>query len=136
MDFITDSIAIGNFIDASNVENLRENGIRSIVSLDGKLLTEHAIHLGVAEIASYHLIDGAGNDLRRFRSAIDSLGRLLLTQSPVLVHCHAGRSRSVAVVAGYLMGIHQFGARDAIAMIHAKRETNVSRELVALLERL
>lgn len=117
MDWITDEVAIGNYLEAQDAALLKQSRIRSVVSLDGTLSTKHAVELGLAEVAAYRLIDGAGNDLRVLGFAIDDLLRLTRTQSPVLVHCHAGRSRSAIVVAGYLMKRHSIASAEAIAAI-------------------
>jgi protein-tyrosine phosphatase len=136
MDWITDEVAIGNYLEAQDATLLKQSGIRSVVSLDGTLSAKHAAELGLIELALYRLIDGAGNDLRVLGFAIDDLLRLARTRSPVLVHCHAGRSRSAVVAAGYLMRLHGIGPAEAIAAIAAKREINVTPALVELLHKL
>ncbi len=115
---------------------MKEHAIRSIVSLDGTLSAKHAAELGLAEVAGYSFIDGAGNDLRLFRYAIDDLRRLVELRSPVLVQCHAGRSRSVVVVAAYLMHTQKLGPEDAIAIVAAKREVNITPGLLDILYNL
>jgi hypothetical protein len=82
MDWITDRVAIGNYLEAQDPELLRRSGFQSVLSLDGTLSSEDACRLGVGAVAAFRLIDGAGNDLRVFRLAVESLGEL--------VHCHAG----------------------------------------------
>jgi protein-tyrosine phosphatase len=136
MDWITDAVAIGNYLEAQDAALLKQSGIRSVVSLDGTLSTKHAAELGLAEVAAYRLIDGAGNDLRVLGFAIDDLLRMARTRPSVLVHCHAGRSRSAVVVAGYLMRLHGIDPAEAIAAVAAKREINVTPVLVELLHKL
>ncbi|MHC5538412.1 dual specificity protein phosphatase family protein [Singulisphaera rosea] len=77
-----------------------------------------------------------GNDLRILRFAVDGLRRLAKTAGPVLVHCHAGRSRSAAIVAAYLMEERGVNALEAIAQVGARREINITPALVDLLRRL
>lgn len=60
MDWITDHIAIGNYLDAQNIDLLRESGFRSALSLDGTLTAQHAAQMGLAEIVCVRLIDGPG----------------------------------------------------------------------------
>src|SRR5262245_10747143 len=130
MDWITKTIAIGNFVDALDTQVLRQ--FRSILSLipllsdvkagqaralpylrdafegldddqfETKLKAVRA-ELQGKRVEIFELIDGPGNDLADFCKAIDTLGELACKASPVLVHCHAGRSRSPVVVAGHLM---------------------------------
>ncbi|MFZ4703629.1 MAG: hypothetical protein ACOYMG_26600, partial [Candidatus Methylumidiphilus sp.] len=53
-----------------------------------------------------------------------------------LVHRHAGRSRSVTVVAGYLVQIKGLSPTAAYDYISTKRETAVQSGLPELLARL
>ena len=134
MDWITDQIAIGTYREAADTSLLVAQGIRSVLSLDGTRSEVEAEALGLAEVVGYRLIDGEGNDPRLFRLTIDDLQRLVETVPPVLVQCHAGRSRSAIVVAAYLMRAHGLGPADAIARVASRREINITAELVELLE--
>ena len=133
MDWINDSIAIGNFSEATDKRLLRDAGIRSILSLDGSLEEESAEELGVDDIAAIALIDGPGNDPRRFSRAVETLCELVEQLSPVLVHCHAGRSRSVAVVAGYLVSAEGLHPHQALSRIRTERQVFIAPELEGLL---
>lgn len=136
MDWITDEVAIGNYLEAQDVELLRQHAFRSIISLDGTLSAKHATEFGLVEVAAYRFIDGAGNDLRMFRYAIDDLRRLARLHPPVLVQCRAGRSRSAVIVAAYLMYARKLEPEAAIAAVADKREINVTPALVELLHKL
>jgi protein-tyrosine phosphatase len=136
MDWITDQVAIGNYLEAQDPALLKQHGFRAIVSLDGSLTESQATELGLAEVAAYRLIDGTGNDLHLFRRAVADLCRLASWQPPVLVHCHAGRSRAAAVVAGYLMRQQDMAADVAVAAVAARREICITGALMDLLEQL
>ena len=136
MDWITDTVAIGNHAEARDAELLRRHAFRSVLSLDGSLAADRAAEFGLAEVVPYRLVDGAGNDLRVFRLAARDLRRLAKAQPPVLVHCHAGRSRSAVVVAAYLMLAEGLDPEAAIAAVAARREINVTPALVELLLKL
>jgi hypothetical protein len=103
MDRITDSIWIGNHLDARDQPAKASAGIRSIICLDGCLVDAKAEDLGVERIEVIELIDGAGNPPARFLRAVRLLRELAARHAPVLVHCHAGQSRSAAVVCKYFM---------------------------------
>ncbi len=133
MDWITDRVAIGNYLEARDAALLKQHGFRSALSLDGTLAERDATELGLSEVVSYPLVDGPGNDLRLLRFAVGDLRRLTSSHSPVLVQCHAGRSRSVVVVAALLMEAQSIGAREAIALVAAKREVSVTPALFDLL---
>ena len=136
MDWITNAIAIGNCVDAQDTELLRSQSIVSILGLTNLLLGTDPEKLGVRHIHLVPLEDGPGNDLATFRGAVELLGRLVETGPPVLVHCHAGRSRSVVVVAAYLMQALGLEPDAALALVKAKRESAVSPALERLLEQL
>ncbi len=68
--------------------------------------------------------------------AVDELVRLAGSQRPVLVQCNAGRSRSAAVVAAYLMRVKAVGVEQALAHVASKRQINVTPALVKLLRPL
>lgn len=136
MDRIADPIFIGNYLEAQDRELLSGHGIRSVLSLDGTLSAQHASRLGVEAVVAFPLIDGPGNNPRVFRLAVESLGELVRSHPPVLVHCHAGRSRSVVTVAGHFTRSLGLSTRDALAAVTAKRDANVTRALRALLDRL
>jgi protein tyrosine phosphatase (PTP) superfamily phosphohydrolase (DUF442 family) len=133
VDWITDEIAIGNYLEAQDAELLRHHGFQSVLSLDGSLTSGDAGRLGVAVVVAFRLVDGAGNDPRVLKMAIEALGDLVRSDAPVLVHCHAGRSRSVVVVAGYLANTQGLDPEEGIARVTAKREANVTSELTQLL---
>jgi protein-tyrosine phosphatase len=107
-----------------------------VLSLDGSLAAGRAAELGLAEVIPCCLVDGAGNDLRVFRLAARDLRRLARTAAPVLVHCHAGRSRSAVVVAAYLILTAGLEPEAALRAVASKREINVTPALVQLLYKL
>lgn len=121
MDRITDSIWIGNYLDARDQEAIANAGIRSILCLDGCLADAKTEEIGVERIEVVELIDGAGNTPERFLRAVRLLGELAALHSPVLVHCHAGQSRSAAVVCKYFMIAKGDSLGTAMRKITTKR---------------
>jgi len=134
MDWITDHIAIGNFLEAQDTDLLQKHSIRSILGLIRTLQSSDATRLGLQRIEVVPLQDGPGNEPRTFLRAIELLEELVVQASPVLVHCHAGRSRSVVVVAGYLMKSMRIDADEALKMVTVKRESYVIPEMARLLD--
>jgi hypothetical protein len=133
MNWITDQIAIGNYLDAQDVELLRREGIASILSLDGSLAGRVPSDLGVRKIAVVKLQDGPGNDRDTFFRAVDTLCRLVGASPPVLVQCHAGRSRSAVVVAGHFIKTRGIQPDEALRLVAAKRELQVMPGLDSML---
>src|SRR5947207_22170 len=136
MDWITETIAIGNYLDAQDADLLRRESVGSVLGLTRALEGVEASALGVRQIRMVPLADGPGNDPRAFRLAVAILGELLAQAPPVLVHCHAGRSRAVVLVAGHLMATRGLDADEALALIPRKRETAVSPALLRLFDEL
>jgi hypothetical protein len=89
VDSITDSIWIGNYVDATDRAALATAGIRSVLCLDGCMAATKPQDLGVERVEVVELIDGAGNSPERFLRAVRLLRDLAGAHAPVLVHCHA-----------------------------------------------
>lgn len=134
MDWITEHVAIGNYLEAQDVALLRREGVASVLCLDRTLRGRDAAELGLREIEVLPLEDAPGNDSRLFLRAVEALQRLAANRKPVLVQCHAGRSRSAVVVAGYLMRSLGIGTDEALALVAAKREIAVTAGMERLLD--
>jgi len=124
MDKITDTIWIGNYLDAADREGLRVAGIKSILCLDGCMAGKRAAP-DIERVEVVELIDGAGNPRERFLRAVDLLKELSVSHAPVLVQCHAGQSRSAAVVCKYFMRENGEGLGEAMKRITSKRKLSI-----------
>ena len=134
MDQITQDIWIGNFNDARDLKSLKENGIQSILCLDGCLVGTKAEELGVKHVEVVQLIVGRGNRPEIFLRAVRTLRQLKTKHSPVLVHCHAGQSRSAAVVCKFLMKEEGSGLAEAMKKITTKRKVAIQAGLQEVLD--
>lgn len=131
IDWITPTLAIGTRADAELLVANSLGGFRSVLSLDGPL---QGVKPGtIGRFLSYALIDGPGNDSRLFLRAVNAVAKLLATDAPLLVHCHAGRSRSPVVVAAHFARTLGVDPEEALAMVRAKREVNITAGLERLL---
>ena len=133
MDWITDQIAIGNYLDAQDVELLRREGISSILSLDGTMAGRAPAEFGVKQIAVVKLHDGAGNSRDLFFRAVDTLSRFVAGSPPVLVQCHAGRSRSAVIVAGHFIKTRGIQPDEALNLVAARRELQITPGMDSML---
>ena len=131
--WITDQVAITNFFSAHNKEILAENGIRAVLCLDRDLQGDSPAARGIECLRLVHMIDGP-NETVVFKEAVDALEELILEHGRVVVHCRAGRSRSIAVAAAYLMKSLKMEASDALEAVMAKRPCSVAPELIRLVE--
>lgn len=96
MNRITDSIWLGNSSDV----------VAAVGKVDAMLNCAHDLpctrQWGHVYSAHCGLVDGPGNRMSAYYSAVAQLGALILTGKKVLVYCHDGESRSAAVVMMYL----------------------------------
>lgn len=65
-----------------------------------------------------------------FTSAVETVLAARIRRETVLVHCHVGRSRSVAVVAAALAILEGETFDDALSIIHQNRYVQPTRTLV------
>ena len=127
-------IAVGNFGAALDKEFLRGHAFRSILGLTNHLAGKKPDGLGVEAVEVIPLQDGPGNDFRTFGRAVAVLAELVEEHPPILVHCHAGRSRSVVVRAAYLKGVLGLESEEALGLVTQKREACVTPTLMSLLD--
>jgi hypothetical protein len=118
---ITENLFVSHWIPAHNPEFLRTFGIRSILCLDGKLKPEWAPLLGVERVISMDIPDGPGFTKQHLLDALRGLELLAARHAPVLVSCHAGQSRSPAVVIGYLAVHTHLSLRESLALVQRER---------------
>jgi|694.fasta_scaffold43677_2 hypothetical protein len=130
ISWVNSNIAIGNYLDDGDIGLIRREGFRGILALNKQLCDENASLIGVGKVIGIPLIDGPGNDPRLFNYAVDCLTSLIKDYSPVLVHCHAGRSRSPAVVAAYLIKNERMTPKSAFGRIAKVRELYMARALI------
>jgi protein-tyrosine phosphatase len=132
--WITDQIAITNYVTAQRANLLAEQHIKAILCLDRELEGGSLAERGIACLRVVHLTDGA-NRLCDFIEAIATLEELVRSYDRVVVHYRAGRSRSIAVVAAYLKKARQMEVDEALQFVTSKREAAVAPELIELVER-
>lgn len=106
MNKISDKIYLGNSKDAANDFDLAQAGITAVLNVAIDLPCP--VRKG---IVSYRvgLYDGPGNPAGMFEAAVVTLGSLIEGDHTVLIHCHAGISRSPAVLAAYLTAKKGYG---------------------------
>lgn len=126
-------LAVGNYVAAQDVQLLADWGIKAVIGLTPALRGITNTELGVETLTIYDILDGRGNDPRIFRSIVEQAVELLRGGSVVLIHCHAGRSRSIVLAAGVLMKLEGLEPAEAVQKVCASREGNLSPGLEELL---
>lgn len=121
MDWITEHVALGNFLDARAPGLARQ--VQAVLCLKPGCCDPARNDV---EVLCVPLVDGAGNDPERVRDAVAFLHSVVQDGERVLVHCHAGKSRSAGVVARYLVEHRGFDRDAAIVHIAARRKICLS----------
>ena len=127
MDWITENIAIGNYLDAAKAH---DKGISSILCLRENCCSEDN---ELVDVLAIPLLDGPGNQLRNIKDALDYIDEIVKANENILVHCHAGRSRSVCIVARYLMESRALTSHQALSLIESIREIYLSNGIEEIL---
>ena len=128
MDWITENIALGTFLDA---EQATKKEVDAILCLKPDCCSEDNEEL---DVLCTPLVDGAGNDRSVFDDTVDFIDDVVSSSEKILVHCHAGRSRSVCILARYFMINHQMTSHQALSKIETKREIYLSPGIEEILE--
>lgn len=130
MDKIRNNLYIGNSHDAQhNKPALKAAGVTAILNVAKDLTNKTTTHNEFV-MCKVGLIDGNGNNPTMAASAVMILKSLLEEGHTVLVHCHEGKSRSVAVVSSLLVLEKEFRNFDAAhAEVQRFRQTGLNPEL-------
>lgn len=91
---IAENLWVGNSIDGELAE------VRAVLNVARDLRIKRG--WPSIEYAQVGLVDGPGNSLSSYVAAVLTLVAMMKTGKDVLVHCHEGKSRSVAVALMYL----------------------------------
>ena len=117
MDQITDKFWLGNLESTFNIDNLKRNGIKKVLTImDGSPpffkkednITQEII--SISDIAIENIIKYFGKCI----NFIDG-------EEKILVHCMAGASRSASVVIAYLMWKEKKSFQEALDFVITKR---------------
>lgn len=127
MDWVSDQIAIGSFVDALVVV---PGEVDAILCLKENCCNETDARFDICCIS---LTDGIGNDPHLVERAVDFINATISSGRRVLVHCHAGRSRSVCIIARYLAIQEHYSPEQAIARIRRVRDVALSPGITDIL---
>ena len=112
MDWITENIALGDWMDA---EKLPHSGITRVLNMAKEVSIRHelpALHM--------HILDGVEMQTNVLEKAREFLGEAD-DDDKTLVHCVAGVSRSPSIVAMHLALKHGRTFDEALAFVKSKR---------------
>ena len=113
-----DRLYVGSVDSVYNEEALDRKHIGSVISLLGANEFEHLKPPGQKRHLRFALEDSPeANVLELLPSVLASIDRELKAENCVLVHCVAGRSRSVAVVMAWIIAKKDKNPREALDVI-------------------
>ncbi|MBF0235349.1 MAG: dual specificity protein phosphatase family protein [Desulfamplus sp.] len=127
MDWITDKIAIGNFRDAREFES----EVDAILCLIPNCCDEEN---AAVDTLSIPLRDANGNRKQDAQLAIEFISGVVASGDRILVHCQAGRSRSVCIVAAYFVVHNNMSVNEALSFIQSKRDIYLSDGILEIFE--
>ncbi len=82
------------------------------------------------------LIDGCGNSQAHLKLAIDTIRHLIASETPTLIACSAGLSRSPLLTAAAIAGIRHCSLNEALKAAVADAPSDVSTALLMEIRRL
>ncbi len=136
MDKITDTIWLGNYEAAANINNLKKEGIKKVLTV---------IDFGVPSYSEedkfnhkvFRVVDiPTQNIIKYFGECIN----FMKGNDKVLVHCMAGASRSATIVIAYIMWDKKMPYKEALDFVSKKRvcvfPNNGFREQLQTFEKL
>lgn len=108
MDQVTENVYVGDRYDATDASALDANDVETVVTL----------HAGEHDHTTIHhpLADGE-NDQAAFDAAVDAVRDLMAGDETALVHCAAGVSRSVTVVATAVAATEDLAFDEALKRV-------------------
>jgi len=128
-EVIPERLWIGNAIDARDVTRVLNHGITAIVDL---AIEEPSIQFPRDVVyCRFPLNHGAGNQPAVLRAAIESTANFIASETPTLVACGAGMSRSPAIVAAATATMQRIELMDAVKKLTAGQPHDVSPTLLA-----
>ncbi len=122
MSKITDCIFLGSLSASNNLEELKEEGIKRVLSVTGGDDLKYSktnIKFRVYQIDDYY----TQNIYKIFKECIEFIDSAN-TKSKILVYCTQGVSRSAAIVLAYLMWKNKWTYEESFAFVSKLRFIN------------
>ncbi|XP_066479802.1 dual specificity protein phosphatase 15 [Tiliqua scincoides] len=118
MNKILPGLYLGNFIDAKDLDQLRQHSITHIVSIHE---SPQPFIPGIAYLRITLPDMPEANIKKHFKECIHFIHSCRLRGGNCLVHCLAGVSRSTTIVLAYIMAVTQLNWREALEAVKVVR---------------
>ena len=118
IDEIIDNIWLGNCSSAENVKDLKDKGIKKILTVMDQTGPEYKEEDGFIH-KKYEIRDFEDQNIIQY---FGECLKFMKGEEKILVHCWAGSSRSATIVIAYLMWTKKMSFNDALNFVHEKRE--------------
>ena len=116
---LDDFLYLGCWKDAKNVGMLNGMNIQRILNVTNDQLKDHS-KFNVKNISIFDL--PTTNIEKHFSEALNFIEDSKSKSEKILVHCHAGRSRSATIVIAYLIKNHKMTLNEAVEFVKSKRK--------------
>ncbi|BAD69005.1 putative DsPTP1 protein [Oryza sativa Japonica Group] len=116
---IVQGLYLGSVGAAMNKDALKSLNITHILIVARSLNPAFAAEFNYKKI---EVLDSPDIDLaKHFDECFSFIDESISSGGNVLVHCFAGRSRSVTIIVAYLMKKHQMSLENALSLVRSKR---------------
>jgi protein-tyrosine phosphatase len=114
---VHDQLWQGHSGDVRDLRRVREQGIQALIDL---ALPDPPLTIGrEVTYCRFPIEDGGGNELWLLRAAIDTAASLIRSQTPTLIFCSAGLSRSPSIAAAALSTALGVSPQEALRIVIA-----------------
>ncbi|KAJ1405616.1 Tyrosine specific protein phosphatases domain [Sesbania bispinosa] len=116
---IDEGLFLGSVGTAANKDGLKNVNVTHILTVAGKLTPAHP---GDFVYKTIDVVDRDDANLKQyFNECFDFIDEAKRHGGRVLVHCYAGKSRSVTIVVAYLMKTRGMSLSEALQHVKSKR---------------
>ena len=116
---IINGLYLGNINSVYDIEKLKSVGITHVISVIGGFIPPYPEDFNYLVI---NALDTSNTDLfENFEATNDFIDDAMMENSNILIHCQAGRSRSVTILAAYIIKTFGLDVKTTIDIIKNKR---------------
>jgi atypical dual specificity phosphatase len=104
---------------------LRRQGIKAILSLTERPIPHDILRGYISSYMHEPMLDHAPLMINQTEKCVTFIRDNVIQQRPVLVHCSAGKGRSGAIIAAYLIKVNKYTPSKSMAVIRSIRPGSI-----------